>query len=336
LGRGWFFPGCIPPALGYNQPMSVMDTGKSFAGGNLPCFLLLIFGVMCGSTAVIMIKASDEHPLLVAACRLLVAAVVLLPLFLRDVRRSARAGGYGWRQYLWSVPPAALLAVHFMSWVIGARLTQVANASLIANLTPVAMPFFVWLVFRERITRREVLGTLLTLAGLVILTGSNLNLSRSGFRGDLICFGSMLAFAAYLALGRKNGARLGLWEYMVPLYATAGLICLLCAAFFINPIKAYTLPNILYILGLGIIPTVFGHTILNQSLKHFRGQVVSVTNLTQPIFAGVQGFVFFGESPRLLFYAAAVLIVLGVLVVLGALRPRAAAGQAEIQEMGDA
>lgn len=276
--------------------------------------LLMIFGVICGSTAVIMIKASTEHPFLVASYRLLIAAGVLSPFFFRDLKQ--RAIPYGWRQIGWSAFPALILAVHFMSWVVGARMTQVANASLIANLTPVTMPFFLWMFYRERVNRMEIIGTFFTLAGLVILGGSNFSLSQTGFYGDLICLGSMLAFAIYLALGRKNGPRLSLWLYMVPLYFIAGLVCLICALPFINPIKHYTLSNTLYIVGLGLLPTVLGHTILNYSLKFFRGQVVSVTNLLQPLFAGVLGFFFFGEAPKAVFYGAAAFILTGVLIVL--------------------
>ncbi len=273
---------------------------------------------MCGATAVIMIKASDEHPFLVASYRLIIASVVLFPFFLRDLQTYE--GKYGWRQISWAVLPAIALAVHFMSWVVGARMTQVANASLIANLTPVAMPFFVWLFFAERVNRQEIIGTLFTLAGLVVLTGSNFQLDKTHFTGDLICFGSMLAFAMYLALGRKNGGRLSLWLYMVPLYFMAGMFSLIGALFVVNPIKPYSLHNLLYILGLGIIPTVFGHTILNYSLKFFRGQVVSVTNLSQPLFAGIMGFLFFGEKPRPIFYLAAGLILVGIWIVLNASR----------------
>jgi len=291
----------------------LIKPNESFSRG-----LLLIFSVFCGSTAVIMIKASDEQPLLVASYRLLVAALALSPFFFRDLKVSPFT--YGWKQVRWSAVPAVALAVHFMSWVIGARMTQVANASLIANLTPVAMPFFVWLFFKERITFTEIFGTLFTLAGLLILSGSNLNVSKTNFMGDIICFGSMLAFACYLALGRKNGSRISLWLYMVPLYTIAGLICLICALPFINPIKSYTLANVLYMVGLGLIPTVLGHTILNYSLKYFRGQVVSVTNLVQPLFAGFLGFIIFHEAPRPVFYMAAGLIVTGVLIVLFAAR----------------
>ena len=276
--------------------------------------VLLVFGVFCGSTAVIMIKASNEHPFLVSSYRLLLASFFLSPFFFRELRNSGIR--YGWRELGWAALPAAALAVHFMSWVWGARMTPVANASLIANLTPVAMPFFLWMLYRERVSKLEVFGSAFTLVGLLILTGTNLRVSRENFIGDLICFGSMLFFAVYLTLGRKNGARLSLWLYMVPLYFMAGLICLVCAAFFINPIKTYSLSNVLYILGLGLIPTVLGHTILNYSMKYFRGQVVSVTNLSQPVFAGILGFLIFHEVPSPIFLAAAAVVITGVLIVL--------------------
>jgi drug/metabolite transporter (DMT)-like permease len=276
--------------------------------------LLLIFGVICGSTAIIMIKASTEQPILVASARLLVAAVVLSPLFFRDLYVYRET--YGWRQFSWSVLPAVILAVNFSTWVIGGRMTQVASASLISYLTPVAMPFFLWFLYKERITRLEVIGTIFTLAGLLALSGSNLSFSRTNFVGDLICFASMLTFAAYLTLGRRNGGHLSLWLYMVPLYFIAGLICLICALPFVNPIKAYTLPNVLYLVGLGVIPTVFGHTILNYSMKYFRGQVVSVTNLSQPLFSSLFGFLFFGERPQTILYVSAVFILIGVFIVM--------------------
>jgi drug/metabolite transporter (DMT)-like permease len=287
---------------------------KSAPGSAIPHYLLLLFGVICISTAVILLKASTEHPLLVAAYRLLIAALGLLPFYLRDL--AGYTGEYGWRQLSWSLVPAVLLAAHFSTWVVGARMTQVANASLIINLTPVVMPFLLWAIFKERITRREVIGTLFTLAGVALLTGQNFRMDPGSFTGDMVCLGSMLGFAAYLALGRKNGARLGLWLYTVPLYAMAGVLCLLGSLFFINPIKAYTLPNILYIAALGVIPTIFGHSILNASLRYFRGQVVSVANVSSPIFAGFFGYLAFRETPGWLFYPAAALIVAGVLTVL--------------------
>jgi len=270
---------------------------------------------VCASTAVILIRASTEHPFLVASFRLLLSALALSPLFFHEARQVP---GAAVRQQMgWAALPALALAVHFMSWIIGARMTLVTNASLVVNLTPIVMPFFLWLFYRERVNRWEVAGTVCTLAGLVLLSASALQLSPTYFWGDLICLGSMVAMACYLALGRRNGGRVRLWLYLVPLYGIAGLICLACALVVVNPIKAYAVDNLLYILGLALIPTIFGHSLLNYALRHFRGQVVSVANLAQPIFAGLFGFLLFGELPPLIFYPAAALILTGVGVVLG-------------------
>lgn len=275
---------------------------------------LLLFGIFCGSTATIFVKASREQPLLVAAGRLLIAALVLTPFFLRELK--AAPGNYGWRQFGWACLPAAVLAINLSIFVVGARMTQAANAGLIIGLTPVAMPFYLWWLMREKINRQEVLATLVTLAGILVLIGGNLHTSRTNLIGDIIVVASMLALTGYMALGRKNAARLSLWLYVVPLFWVAGLICLATALFFINPVKAYAMSDLLAILGLGVISTALGQTILNYSFKYFRGQTVSLANMLQPLFTGAMGYLFFGEVPHPYFYFAVLLIAAGIFVAL--------------------
>lgn len=280
----------------------------------VPRAALLLFGIFCGSTATIFVKASREQPLLVAAGRLLIAALVLTPFFLRELKVAP--GNYGWREFGWACLPAAVLAINLSIFVVGARMTQAANSGLIIGLTPVAMPFYLWWLMREKINRQEVLATLVTLAGILVLIGGNLHTSRTNLIGDMIMVASMLALTGYLALGRKNAARLSLWLYVVPLFWVAGLICLAAALFFINPVKAYAMPDLLAILGLGVISTAVGQTILNYSFKYFRGQTVSLANMLQPLFTGAMGYLFFGEIPHPSFYFAVLLIAAGIFVAL--------------------
>jgi drug/metabolite transporter (DMT)-like permease len=275
---------------------------------------LLALGVLCGSTAVIMIKASDENPFLLAAYRLLIATFIIFPLFLREKNQYAKP--YGLQQIRWSLFPGLLLGLHFITWNMGIALTPVANASLIVNTTPAVMPFFLWVFFREKINKIEIIGTVLALAGLYLLSYGRVDLTATDLRGHLLCFISMLFLAAYLALGRKNSGRLPLWLYMWPLYLTAGIFCLLSALPFINPIKTYSLTNVLIFFGLAIIPTFGGHTLLNYSMKNFRGQVVSVANLGQIIFSAFMGYLLFQEVPSPMFYLTAILILSGVVIIL--------------------
>jgi drug/metabolite transporter (DMT)-like permease len=274
--------------------------------------LLLFVGVFACSTAVIFIKASAVDPVLLSGFRLVAAAVLLSPLFVRARRRHAEA--FGLASLRRSILPGLVLAAHFVSWVIGARSTLAANASLIVNMVPLAMPFFLFFVAGERIARRELLATALGLTGVAVLSAGDL---RSGdVAGDLVCFASMLLFALYLSLGRRNRDIPSIWLYVVPLYAIAGLACLAVAAgrlssFFELPAREWLL-----LLALAVVPTIFGHSLLNGAMKHFRGNVVSVCNVGQFVFAGALAWVVFRELPKAEFWPAALLVVAAAVIAL--------------------
>jgi drug/metabolite transporter (DMT)-like permease len=276
--------------------------------------LLLILGVYACSTAVIMIKACAIPPVLLSAYRLLGATALLLPLFVRDYRRYH--AHLGPRELRRSLLPGLMLAGHFIAWNIGCRLTLAANASLIVNMMPVAMPFLLYVMIRERITRGELVGTALAVAGLVGLALADFHISREHLLGDTLCLVSMVFLTVYLALARWNRDVASIWVYTIPLYFVGGAACLAVGA------VAETLPGVttprdgLFLAGLILVPTILGHSVLNYSMKHLRGQVVSLTNLAQFIFAGVMAYFWRDEVPGWTFYAASVLIVSGAAVAL--------------------
>jgi drug/metabolite transporter (DMT)-like permease len=210
-----------------------------------------------------------------------------------------------------------LLGLHFIAWIIGARMTSSTNATLIVNLVPVVMPFFLAIQINEKLNRNEWAGTIAAAAGLGILILADFNQSRKTLPGDILCFVAMLFFCVYLVLGRKN-RNLPVWLYVVPLYAIAGVFCLTLTPLFVNPFQVMPVREILLVLGLGLIPTVLGHSALNYSMKHFRGQAVSVVNMGQFVFAGAMAYVFFHEIPAWSFYPAGLMFILsGVLVWKG-------------------
>jgi drug/metabolite transporter (DMT)-like permease len=277
----------------------------------LPAFLLFV-GVFACSTAVIFIKASAVDPVLLSSFRLLGAALLLFPLFERARRRHAESAGL--RELRRSIVPGLVLAAHFVSWVIGARMTLAANASLIVNMVPLAMPFLLFFVAGERIARVELVATALGLTGILILSAGDF---RSGdLAGDLVCFVSMLLFALYLALGRRNRDIPSIWLYVVPLYAIAGVACLAAGAGRLGTVPAFPAKEWLLLLALAVVPTIFGHSLLNGAMKHFRGNVVSVCNVGQFVFAGVLAWIVFGELPKAAFWPAALLVVLAAMIAL--------------------
>ncbi len=226
----------------------------------------LLFGVFACSTAVIFIKLSTVHPLLLSGYRQVLASLILLPLFLRDVRRYRDR--YGLTHIRRAALPAFMLATHFASWTVGARLTNAANATLIVNFVPVVMPFLMFFVTHEVVSRGEVAGTMIAIAGLLVLTVGDVTFSAEHVSGDMTCFLSMLLFAVYLSLARRNRNFPSIWTYVVPLYFMGGMMCFAAAAAVTPLLQVFPSKEYLYLAGLAIIPTICGHSILNYSLKH--------------------------------------------------------------------
>lgn len=278
------------------------------------------------SSSILAIKASSLHPSLLGAARLLVAGIVLLPLYLRD----SRAAGRDLRAMAVSARPAllpgAMLALHFITWNYGARSTLAANASLIVNLSPVAMPVIMYFLCRDRPRPRELIGTALALSGVFLLSGAGARLGADTLRGDLTCFLSMIFLTLYVALGRTNNRGSSLWLYVVPLYWVAGLLSLAISGPLVraeglwsagSPASVLHLgAELFFPLYLGLFPTVVGHTIINRSMRVLPGQIVSIAILSQFIFAGILSFLLFGEVPSALFLPASLLVLSGALVTI--------------------
>jgi len=279
---------------------------------------LLLVGVWACATAIIFIRLSRTPPMMLAGLRLLLAAGILSPLLVRDLR--AHSGQFGGRSVLATALAGLAMGGHFASWIVGARLANPTNASLIVNMVPVVMPLFLLVVVHERITRRELFGTLLAMGGVFVLGAWDFRISGEYFRGDVICFASMLVLCLYLTLGRKNRHFATIWLYVVPLYFFGGLVSLIAGIIVelgvCGETVVWNLREILLILAMVIVPTIVGHSILNYSLKHLRGQVVGLINLFQFVFVGVMAYLFLNEVLVWTIVPAAALVLAGAIVVL--------------------
>ena len=252
-------------------------------------------------------------PVLVAGYRLLLAGLFLLPLYLRDLKKENKKV----KDTLFSCKPGMVLGLHFISWVIGCRMTYAANATLIVNMVPAVMPFILYFIIREVLTKREMLGSLVAVTGVFILIVSDFKLNASHFKGDLVCFGSMTLFALYLVFSRKYRDSGSIWLYTVPLYISGGLLCFTIAACRgIGPWEGLNLTEAVYLLLLAVLPTIIGHSSLNYSMKVLRGQLVGVLNLSQFVFAAIYGYTFFAEIPGQVFYISVICLVGGIYIVI--------------------
>jgi drug/metabolite transporter (DMT)-like permease len=294
---------------------------------------VLLAAVLAVSWAAPLIRLAAAPPLAIAAWRLTLATLFLLPLFAR------RAGRVGWRgmgpRGRWiAVLAGAALALHFAAWITSLRLTSVAASAVLVALSPV----FAWVLsaifLRERPTRLQAAGIVLGIAGAAVIA---LGDARSGGRnvllGDLLALLGAVCAAAYFVIGRRLRARLGLVAYVTPVYGVAAAVLLAWAASRGEAFGPYAPADWAIFAALAAGPMLIGHTGFNYALRYLPAYTVNVGVLAEPVGATLIAWTLpaIAEAPSPWDLGGGAVVLAGIaLTLLGAER----AGGAEPQPAG--
>ncbi|MFU8826400.1 MAG: DMT family transporter [Brevefilum sp.] len=284
-------------------------------------------GILFVSTASIFIRfaQAEASSIVIAAARLVIASLVLVPIALVRYRQQ-------WRQLsrsdLIKVFGAGLfLALHFASWISSLALTSIASSVVLVTTTPLWVALLSPFVLKEPIRRGVWIGLLFSITGGVIVgIGQACRISQ----GELLCqaqvfsgqamwgnflalFGAWMA-AGYMIIGRQIRKKLDTVPYVALVYGAAALILLLVVMVRAEPVFSYSGETYLWLLALGIFPQLLGHSLFNWALKYISAAYVALTLLGEPIGTIILALIFLSESPTPLEGVGAVLIMVGIVI----------------------
>ncbi len=276
--------------------------------------LVLIIGILAVSTAAIFIRYAQEQApsLIIAAYRLGLASMILLPFSFRQAQREVTAMPVSSKSQ--AVLAGVFLAVHFAAWIVSLELTSVASSVVLVTTTPLWVAIFSPLILKERMKKEVWWGLGLALSGGVVVAVSQvcgweesrlscISLS-SFFRGKAL-IGNLLALlgawmaAGYLLVGRKIRPLLSLRPYTLLVYSTAAVVLIGMAAVNGYSFIGYPLPIFGWFVLLAIIPQVIGHSSFNWALRYLPATFVSLALLGEPVGATILAMIFLREMPLL-------------------------------------
>lgn len=265
--------------------------------------------------------ARPADPLLVAAARVLIAAVFL---FLLDFRGALRALAALPRRTAAKIFfTGALLGAHFALFLCGLDRTSLPAGISLVSLEPLSVVVWTWLLFRERPSRAEQAGVLLATAGAVIVA-QDAGSGEHQLAGDLLVVGAVLLFGVYVAAARALKDALPPRTYAAAVYGSAAIA--LCLALPLLPVSPGTtrsppLGSWLPILGVALIPTLIGHTAVQTAARTLPPATVALVSPGETLGGIVIGLVALRATPKPLEIAGALLILSGSLIAIVAMRP---------------
>jgi drug/metabolite transporter (DMT)-like permease len=277
--------------------------------------LSLGVGIVAISFASIFIRfAQDEGvpSLSIAAWRLAIASVVLLPYAWATRRDEIRSlTGREWGLLLVS---GLFLGLHFATWIASLALTSVANSVVLVSMGPVFVGIGSWLFLRERPSLALGAGIVLAAAGSVIISSGDLGQGKDQLIGDLLALTGAVMVAGYFMIGRKVRAHRSLTAYVALVYGAAMVVLVAIVLVTRQPMSGFSLEAFAWLLALGLVPQLIGHSTLNWALRHLSATFVTILTLAEPIGSGILAFVILGEAVTVSTMAGGFLVLAGIYV----------------------
>jgi drug/metabolite transporter (DMT)-like permease len=275
--------------------------------------IALLAGACCIALAPIMVKVSELGPQASAAWRLILALPLLALWSAVEQRRDpspvdakrGRVALLGWAG-LW-------FGLDLITWHAGIVRTSAANATFLANLTPVLLVAGTWIATRKLPEGRLVVTVLIALAGAFLMSGGAPGLNPQMIKGDLLSALTAVWYALYLLTVARLRDKYRASTIMLDSTMVAAAVTLLAVAIsgerFWPPM---TLSAWLPLIVLGAVSHVGGQGLLAWALGRVAAPVAGVIILVQPVVAGLIGWVWLGEALGGLQLAGGALVLVAV------------------------
>ena len=294
------------------MPGSSGSYGKALA--------VLVLGACAIAFAPIFVRLAGAGPAAAGFWRLALALPALLAMTLWSARGRP---GPALRPSLLGLLAGVFFALDLGFWHYGIKLTTVANATILANLSPLVVTGAAWVMFKERPAGGFLLGLLLALGGVrAIAAAHGAGVGIDPALGDALSVATSGWYAAYMLTVRqaragRTAAEVMFWSSLVgaPLLLAASLV--LHERIDPGPPGAWAA-----CVGLAVVH-VAGQGSIAWALGRVPAAVASMAVLVQPVLAAVLGWLIFAEPMTGLQMAGGAAALSGVaLAQLAAARQR--------------
>ena len=284
-----------------------------------PQLLLVLATLLWGGNFVIgRAVAGDIPPITLAFLRWCVAFIVFLPIAYSRVKRE-------WHMIKANWPAVIVMAITgvacFNTLVyIGVYYTTSINASLMNSSTPIIIYILSFIFLKERLSKFQLIGTALSLAGVAfILSKGSLEtlLSFSFNKGDLIVLIAVFCWGVYSLLVKQYAGRL-------PGYSTF-LVTIALGVIMLLPFTIYELmttsveiiwspSTIGAILYVGIIASIVAFLSWNNGVVALGANKASIYLNFIPLFAAIFAVLFLDEDLFIAQVIGGLAVICGVLL----------------------
>lgn len=202
-----------------------------------------------------------------------------------------------------------LLAIHWITFFQSVKLSSVAICTITFATFPLFLTFLEPLVFKTKLTLRNVMFAALVVVGISI-TAWGTDVGSGNFMGFVMGFASAISYA-FLQLCNKRFTISGYNGTVISMYEQAMVAVVLLPVIIVSGFHP-TATDILLLIALGLFCTAIAHTTLISSMKAIPAQLVGICNSMETVYSIALAFVLLGEAPTINEVIGAIIVTIVV------------------------
>jgi drug/metabolite transporter (DMT)-like permease len=296
------------------SPSAVRQTLASKGFGNAYLLLILTMLFWAGNSVVARGMHATVPPLSLAWLRWAIATGLILPVAWPHMKRDWPVIRANWPMLLLlgTIGAGAFIALYYY----GISKTSAINALVINSAVPILIPLAAFVMYGERIMRKQAIGIAVSMVGvLIVLSKGDLNalVALDLNQGDLWVLAAMAVWSVYTVLLRKQPPIHWL-SFAAITFAVASMVNL---PMFIGEHLLFrqiqwSREAVIAIAYVATLPSVVAQIFYVRGVELIGSTRAGVFVHLVPMFGAIMAIVFLGETLHLFHLAGFALILLGV------------------------
>lgn len=258
---------------------------------------------------------NEMPPVAMGFWRWTIALLILLPFAAPELRRKLDVVRANW---LTLTLLGVLGAIAFNTLIyVGLQYTAATNGVLFNSITPIIIMLLSWVISRERISKLQACGVVLSLCGVLVIVarGDGATLAAFHFnRGDLWLITAMVLWAAYTIVLRRRPPELSAMAFLTAM--------LLLSLPFLLPFYlwefsqrggfALSTATVAALAYYSTLPSIVAYLFWNRGVAQVGPNKAGLFVHLMPLFGAILSVIFLGERLYAYHYAGAVSIFSGI------------------------
>ena len=272
--------------------------------------ILLLAMVSVSSTSLVVRSVATVPALVLAFWRMFTASGMLWSYSV--VRPAGKLSSVNKKRIIFA---GIFLGCHFACFFLGIRNTSIANATLLGCVAPI-FTVIISIFQKKKFNKMTYVGLVIAIVGGGVVQSGDISLNSANLFGNSIALLSALFLAMTFVLAEEIRQETNSIVYGRSLFFVASITVLFIATTMGDSVLNFKPGDIPWFLFLGLVPSIFGHNLLNYAVKYITPTAVSSVPLGEPIIASIFALLLFGEAIPFGALLGGPVVLIGVYIII--------------------